>query len=128
MPLILTLKKKIIRNPQGQGQLTYYSFTFNVLYNINLEKAIFTLNTFNLFNKNIPITVFMPPFSILDPKHYLNGCIPCSQNSALYSVSFISYVSRSQSQFLLLTRKDWRVFILAGSSGSDSQGNELAEP
>lgn len=70
----------------------------------------------------------MPPFSILDPKHDLNGCIPYSQNSALYSVSFISYVSRSQSQFLLLTRKDWRVFILAGSSGSDSQRNELAEP
>lgn len=70
----------------------------------------------------------MPPFSILDPKHDLNGCIPYSRNSALYSVSFISYVSRSQSQFLLLTRKDWRVFILAGCSGSDSQGNEPAEP
>lgn len=70
----------------------------------------------------------MPPFSILDPQHDLNACTPYSRNSALYSISFISCVSRSQSQFLLLTRKDWRVFTLAGSSGSGSQGNERAEP
>ena len=60
-------KKKYVRNPQGQGQLTYNSFTFNVLYNISLEKAIFTLNTFNLFNKNIPITVLCHHFQSLTP-------------------------------------------------------------